>query len=501
MGDVLIAEETDGGQDRVRSRLTKAAECVLLDVIGELFELVDVFQGAFAFGDAVEDLEHSSGTDTAGRTFTAGLVDGELQEELRDVDHAVVFVHDDESAGTHDGSDLGEVLIVHLDVDVRCGDTAAGRAAGLRRFEFLAVRDTAADFFDDGAKGGAHRDLDEAGVLDLAAEGEDLGTLGLLGTHGREPFRTVDDDLGDVRPGLNVVQDGRALEQTLFGRERRTGTGLTAVAFDGGHEGSFFTADERTGAETDVDIEIEPGLHDVLAEEAVLMGLVEGDLQTLDRDRVLCADVDVTLVRADRVTGDGHGFEDHVGVAFQDGTVHEGTGVAFVRVTADELLRCVIALGEFPLEARRETGAAASAEAGVEHDLDDVVRSHLLQDFLQGDITVHRQIFIDALRVDEAAVLERDSLLDLVEARVVQRGDLLVQDFVLVDQTFHDTALQEVLFDDFGDVIDRDTAVEDIAGVDDHDGAEFAETEAAGLNDLDFILEAFRHQFFFHGLL
>gem|GEM_PF-5740380 len=231
------------------------------------------------------------------------------------------------------------------------------------------------------------------------------------------------------------------------------------------------------------------------------MGLVKGNLQTLDRDRVLCTDVDVTLIRADRVAGDRHGFEDHVRVAFQDGTVHERAGVAFVRVTADELLRGVIAFGEFPLEARREAGAAASAEAGVQHDLDDVVRRHLLQDFLQSDIAVHRQIFIDALRVDEAAVLERDSLLDLVEARIVQRGDLLLKDFIVVNKALDDPAFQQVLLHDFRDVVDRNTAVEDIAGVDDHDGAEFAETEAAGLDDLDFILEVFCHQFFFHGLL
>ena len=70
-----------------------------------------------------------------------------------------------------------------------------------------------------------------------------------------------------------------------------------------------------------------------------------------------------------------------------------------------------------------------------------------------------------------------------------------------MNKAFDDPAFQQVLLHDFRDVVDRDTAVEDIAGVDDHDGAEFAETEATGLDDLDFILEVFCHQFFFHGLL
>ena len=39
------------------------------------------------------------------------------------------------------------------------------------------------------AQGGAHGDFDKAGVVDLAAQGEDLGALALLGAHGGEPLR------------------------------------------------------------------------------------------------------------------------------------------------------------------------------------------------------------------------------------------------------------------------------------------------------------------------
>jgi hypothetical protein len=52
------------------------------------------------------------------------------------------------------------------------GNAAAGGSAGLRGLELLAVRDAAADVLDDLAQRGAHRDLDKAGVVDLAAERE-----------------------------------------------------------------------------------------------------------------------------------------------------------------------------------------------------------------------------------------------------------------------------------------------------------------------------------------
>ncbi len=84
-------------------------------------------------------------------------------------------------------------------------DTSAGGSAGLGCLELLAVWDAAADLLDDVPQGGAHGDLHQTGVVDLAAQGEHLGALGLLRTHGGEPLRTVQDDLGNVGVGLYVV--------------------------------------------------------------------------------------------------------------------------------------------------------------------------------------------------------------------------------------------------------------------------------------------------------
>ena len=145
-------------------------------------------------------------------------------------------------------------------------DAAAGGTAGLSRFEFLAVGDAAADLFDDLPEGGAHGDFHQAGVLDLAAQSEDLGAFGLLGAHGGEPVRTLQDDLGDVGVGLHVVQDSGFLEQTLDRREGRTGTGLAPVAFDGGHQCGLLATDERTCAQTEVDVKVKAGAEDVFAQ-------------------------------------------------------------------------------------------------------------------------------------------------------------------------------------------------------------------------------------------
>ena len=71
----------------------------------------------------------------------------------------------------------------------------------------------AADVEDDLAERRAHLHLDQAGVLDMAGEGEDLGALALVGALGGEPVRARCRMMpGHVRPGLDVVEGGRLVE-------------------------------------------------------------------------------------------------------------------------------------------------------------------------------------------------------------------------------------------------------------------------------------------------
>ena len=68
---------------------------------------------AVALGDLIQHFTAVRlGTDTAGRTFSAGFIHGKFQEEFRDVYHTGVFVHDDQTAGAHHGTDRDQVVIV-----------------------------------------------------------------------------------------------------------------------------------------------------------------------------------------------------------------------------------------------------------------------------------------------------------------------------------------------------------------------------------------------------
>ena len=76
----------------------QAAQRVFLDVIAQLLHLVEILKRGVAAGDLVKHLIKALGADPARRALAAALVDGEFEEKLGDIDHAVVLVHDNQAA-------------------------------------------------------------------------------------------------------------------------------------------------------------------------------------------------------------------------------------------------------------------------------------------------------------------------------------------------------------------------------------------------------------------
>jgi hypothetical protein len=106
-------------------------------------------------------------------------------------------------------------------------------------------------------------------------------------------------------------------------------------------------------------------------------------------------------------------------IAFKDGTVHECTRVAFVGVAADIFLICGISLCEHPLASCREACAAAAAKSRIKKDFNDVIRGHFRQNFSECLIAARSDVFIDILRVDDTAVPKGDTMLLLIEVRII----------------------------------------------------------------------------------
>ena len=499
VGHVFVHEVSQGRLNGVGRRLTETAERSLAHRVGDRLELLDVVFDTATVGNLIEVVEKLTTADTAGRALTAALIDREVEVELGDIDHAVGLVHNDQAAGTHDRADLGEVLVVDRSVEELGRNDTARRAARLSGLELVTAADTAADIEDDFTERRTHGNFDKTGVVDLTGKSEDLGTLRGLGTDLAEPLGALVDDDGDVGERFDVVDDRRAAPETLDRRERRTGLRHTAVTFDRLEKSRLFAADERAGAEAELDVEIEVAAENLLAQETEVASLLNGDLETLNGERIFCADVNVALRSADREAGDRHGLEDGVGIALERGAVHVGAGVALVGVTDHVLLALGLLHGELPLHTGGESRAAAAAETRLEHLIDDLLGRHLEENLLERLVTVAGDVILDLLGIDNAAVSQNDAVLLLIE-RNVGVGYELLGLIGIVAEARNDAALDEVLGDDLLNVLGLDLNIERTLRKNLDERTLFAETETAG-NDylnllgetggLEFLLEHF----------
>src|SRR6202044_2424210 len=149
------------------------------------------------------------------------------------------------------------------------GNAAAGRAAGLHSLEFVAVGDATADPFDDLAQADAHRDFDQACVCNFSGEPKNLGALAAFRADTGKPLAALADDGRNVGKGFNVVDQGRLAPQTAGSRVGRPGFGCAALAFNGCDERRLFAADKRTCSKTNLNIEVERSVANVVAEQTV----------------------------------------------------------------------------------------------------------------------------------------------------------------------------------------------------------------------------------------
>ena len=359
------------------------------------------------------------------------------------------------------------------------GQAAAGGAADLHRLELLAVLDAAADVIDDLAERGAHRDLDEAGVHDVTGQGKGLGAGAAIGTDGTEPRRALLDDVGDVCEGFDVVEAGGPAEEAFIHASGRFGARHAAVAFNGRRHGGAFAADKGARAAVDVHVEALAAAENVVTDQAEFFRLLNGDSQAVHRQRVFRTDIDVALGGIRRHTGYDHAFENLVRVAFHAGTVHEGTGVALVAVADDVLDRLFLVCRNLgPLFTGREAGAAAPAQAGVGHFLNDLFPAQFKQALGKSGITPDGKILFDAFGVDVTAVLQHAAGLLLIERDVLLA--LVKLTVLVIAEAFDKLAADQGLFNDLLHIRNFYLGVQPAFRLDAHQRAHFAEAVAAG---------------------
>ena len=221
------------------------------------------------------------------------------------------------------------------------------------------------------------------------------------------PLRTIE---RYVAERLDVVHRGRAVVQPFDRGKRRLDPGLGALPLERFDERGFFAGFVGAGAAMDEDVAVEAAAVNVLPQMPGPIRLGQRALERLLHVQELAANVDVGDRRANRIAADGAPFDQQVRVALHQHVVLERAGLALVGVAGDVLRLGRVLEDELPLQARREAGAAAAAQARRLHLLDDVVRlqrQRLAQTLVPARV---RQVEVEREGVRLADVVGEDRL-------------------------------------------------------------------------------------------
>ena len=197
-----------------------------------------------------------------------------------------------------------------------------------------------------------------------------------------EPGRAPAQDGRRNGDRLDVVHRRRAAVEAGARRERRLQPRHALLALEALEQRRLLAADIGAGAAMDVDLELPARAAGVLAEQAGRVRFLDRLDQVLRLVVELAAHVDVGGMRLHREARDQAALDQQVRIVAQDVAILAGAGLGLVGVD-HEIVRPVLHfLGhERPLQAGREARAAAAAQAGLLHLVDDPVAA-LVEDRL-----------------------------------------------------------------------------------------------------------------------
>src|SRR5439155_26752859 len=153
-------------------------------------------------------------------------------------------------------------------------------------------------------------------------------------------------------------------EDSPDGRKWGLDSRLAALALEALDQSGLLAADVGSRAAVEGDVERIARAQDVLAQVPVAVRLGDRLLENARPQVELPATIDVGVAAFDGVGGENHSFQDLMRVLLHEKPILEGPRLRFVRVAEQvHRLSARVLRNEAPLDARRETGAAAAPDS------------------------------------------------------------------------------------------------------------------------------------------
>ena len=152
----------------------------------------------------------------------------------------------------------------------------------------------------------------------------------------------------------------------------------------------------------------------ILAKITGGVGFSDGLVKDIQDVAVFTADVNVSALRSYRPSGNRNALDQLVRIVFHQRAVFARAGLALVGIANHVLRFRNVFRDEAPLHARRESGAAASAQIGFLHFINHLLRRHFLDRFFERSIAVGLQVNVNRAGILQSKTAADDQLFEIV---------------------------------------------------------------------------------------
>ena len=146
------------------------------------------------------------------------------------------------------------------------------------------------------------------------------------------PIRAAQNDRRYAGQRLGIINDRGAAPQSDDGRKRRPDAWNAALTFKRLHQRRFFSNFVCPRAAMPIHIEVVSTAENILAEEALRIGVFDRLLHDDRQVAILTANIDVSGMRADRDGGDHHAFDHSVRIMLEDQAILAGARLALIAI-------------------------------------------------------------------------------------------------------------------------------------------------------------------------
>ena len=194
-------------------------------------------------------------------------------------------------------------------------------------------------------------------------------------------------------------------------------------------------------------IKVKAGSENVLSEQPLVVSLINRRLEAFHRERILCTDIDVSVVGVCCDCSDQHTLDDTVRFPLHHGAVHKCTRIALVTIADDIFFFLLLIKNLLPFASGRKSAATASAQTGLGDLIDDLLGTHIKQCLCNGAVTAKSNIFGNALGVDASAVFKGDTRLLFIKWNIFLLY-IGFETFVLINKAVYHLVMNNTFLDD-----------------------------------------------------